>query len=295
MKILITGINGMLGTELTGTLEPKHTIIGLDINAASSSRNIIKVDLTDPQSTYEAITKANPDIVIHTAAVTNVDLCETDPDLAYRMNALATRNVALSCQRFDAVMVYISTDYVFSGDDTPEGGYSEFHEVNPVSVYGASKLAGERFVRDLLSKYFIVRTSWLFGSLRANFVTQIADAVTSDGSVKTASDMVSSPTNVRDLSQALARLIETNLYGTYHISNSGYASRYEIGLEIAKMLNGSSEAISKIELKNLNLPAKRPCFSAMRNYVWKLNGFEPLRSWQESVGEFLKEKGYLNA
>ncbi|MFH1369619.1 MAG: dTDP-4-dehydrorhamnose reductase [Elusimicrobiota bacterium] len=295
MKILITGINGMLGTELAGVLEPSHEVTGIDIESAPSGRKVYKVDLTDSKTTYDAIIKVNPDIVIHTAAVTNVDQCETEPDFAYKLNAIATRNVAAACQRFDAAMLYISTDYVFSGTGPPKTGYTEFDRPGPISVYGDSKYAGELFVKELLNKHFIVRTSWLFGHLRANFVTQIADALKSGKPVKTASDMTSSPTYAKDLSHAIEKLIKTNLYGTYHLCNSGFASRYAIGLEIAGMLKLPDKNVKKIKIEKLKLPAGRPRFSGMRNYVWELNGFKPMRPWQEAVKEFLNEKGYFNA
>jgi dTDP-4-dehydrorhamnose reductase len=293
MKILITGINGLLGTELSGLLEKKYDISGIDIAGSSGAHEAHNIDLTDFRATYSGITKINPDLVIHTAALSNVDQCETVPDLAYRMNALATRNVALACQRFDSIMLYVSTDYVFSGSEHPSNGYTEFDAVNPVSVYGNSKYAGEIFVRNLLNRYYIARTSWLFGVKRANFVTQIAEALIGGKPVKTVSDMTSSPTNVKDLSEAIAFLIETNISGTYHVTNSGFASRYQIGVEIAKMMNLNPDNIVKIEQSQLKLPAKRPEFSAMRNYAWELNGFQPLRTWQESIKEFLKDKQYI--
>lgn len=296
MKILITGINGMLGTELAGILEQKHEVSGLDISGSSGAkgpREIHNVDLTDYASAFDSITKINPDIVIHTAANANVDQCETVPDLAYRMNALATRNVALACQRFDAAMLYISTDYVFNGKKSRKEPFNEFDATDPVGVYGSSKYRGEVFVRELLNKSYVVRTSWLFGKKRANFVTQTAEALISSKQAPMVTDMISSPTHVRDLSEAVSSLIETNVYGTYHITNGGFASRYEIGLEIAGMMKRPAKYIKKSTLAGLKLPAPRPAFSALRNYVWELNGFKPLRPWQDAVKEFLKEKQYL--
>lgn len=293
MKILITGINGLLGTELSGLLGKNYDISGIDIAGSSGAHEVHNIDLTDYRATYNGITKINPDIVIHTAALSNVDQCETVPDLAYRMNALATRNVALACQRFDSIMLYLSTDYVFSGSGHPSSGYTEFDAVNPISVYGHSKYAGELFIRNLLSRYYIIRTSWLFGAKRSNFVSQIAEALLGGKPVKTVSNMISSPTNVKDLSGAIAFLLETNIFGTYHVTNTGFASRYQIGLEIAKMMKMPSENIISLELAKLNLPAARPEFSAMRNYTWELNGFKPLRPWQESAKEFLKENEYI--
>jgi dTDP-4-dehydrorhamnose reductase len=289
MKILITGINGMLGTALNGVLRDKHDVYGIDIVNPAGGDKSFNVDLTDFELTNKTITKINPDIVIHTVALTDVDKCETNPDLAYRLNAIATRNVAVCCQRFDAALLYISTDYVFSGQPSKgsEEGYTEFDCISPLSIYANSKYEGERYVQNLLNKYYIVRTSWLFGSKRKNFVTQIADALKDGKPANMAEDMVSSPTYVNDLADAISKLIESEKYGLYHLTNSGFASRYDIAIEISKMMGLPAGKIKNVKLKDLNLPAVRPVFSAMKNYVWQLSGFEPMRPWQDAVKEFL--------
>lgn len=291
MKILITGINGMLGTVLNDTLKDKHEVFGIDIVNPSGGATVFNVDLTDFDLTRKTITKINPDIVLHTAALTDVDKCEREPDLAYKLNAIATRNVAISCQKYDAALLYISTDYVFSGEASEEkkNGYTEYDEVCPLSVYAGSKYEGEQYIRSLLNKFYIVRTSWLFGSKRKNFITQINDAIKEGKPASMAEDMVSSPTYANDLAEAIKRLIESDKYGLYHLTNSGFGSRYEIAIEIARMMGSPADKIKKVKLKDLNLPAVRPSFSAMKNYAWQLSGFEPIRSWQEAVKEFLKK------
>ena len=295
MKVLITGINGMLGTALNGVLSDKHDVFGIDIVDPAGGANNFRVDLSDFETTRKTITKINPDVVIHTAAFTDVDKCETDPDLAYKLNAVATRNVAVCCQRFDAAMVYISTDYVFSGEPSraPKDGYVEFDDICPLSVYASSKYEGERYVKSLLNKFYITRTSWLYGPKRKNYVTQIADALKEGRQANMAQDMVSSPTYVNDLAGALLKLIESDKFGVYHLTNSGFASRYDIALEIAKIMGLPAGKIKKVKLKELNLSAARPGFSAMKNYVWQLSGFEPMRPWQDAVKEFLQENNYL--
>jgi len=295
MKILITGINGMLGSCLKETLKERHEIFGIDLTNTLDDPQTFVVDLTNYESTYKTITRVNPDIVVHTAALTDVDKCEIDPDLAYRINAISTRNVAVCCQRFDAALVYISTDYVFS-EERPKGnneGYTEYDEVKPLSVYARSKYEGERYVSGLLNKYFIARSSWLYGASRKNFVTQVADSLKDNKTVNMAEDLVSSPTYVKDLAHALAKLMETQLYGLYHVTNSGFGSRYEVAKEIAKLCGSEGTNIRKVSLKDLKLPAVRPSYSAMRNYVWQLNGFRPLRKWQDAIKEFLKDNNYL--
>ncbi|MCX5778241.1 MAG: dTDP-4-dehydrorhamnose reductase [Elusimicrobia bacterium] len=290
MKILITGITGQLGTALAESLQDNHEITGLCKDSSSSTHPTVKADLSDWKTVYDAITRINPDVVIHTAAQSNVDACEKDPEYAYRINALGTRNIAIACQRFDAVMVHISTDYVFSGDNAPQGGYTEFDATAPASVYGKSKLQGEEFVRSLLSRYFIVRTSWLFGRTRANFVSQIVSALNEGSPYTAVDDMYSAPTLVTDLADGIAHLITTPLYGTYHLTNTGFSSRYEIAQAIAVQLGVPHTVIRKASLKDLRLPAPRPLFSGLRNYVWELNNFKPLRSWQDAVSEFIEGK-----
>ena len=287
MKILITGITGLLGQELAKVLSIKHEVIGLSLKESLPGFEVLNVDITDNEAVYRAISKINPDLVIHTAAKANVDKCEQDNNDAFKVNACGTRNVAVACQRFDTVLAYISTDYVFSGTNNPKDGYTEFDITDPVGVYAKSKAVGEYFVQNLLNKYFIIRTSWLFGASKANFISNIADSVKNNKKTTQVTDMVSSPTDVVDLSQAVSELIDTNLYGIYHITNSGYASRYDIALKIAEILGLPDSLIDKSVLKDLKLIAPRPKFSALNNFTWNLNGFKRLRSWQDAVKDFL--------
>ncbi|MCB4790638.1 MAG: dTDP-4-dehydrorhamnose reductase [Elusimicrobia bacterium] len=296
MKVLIVGINGMLGKELTNVLAKKHEVIGIDSNPAASipGIDIQKADICDQKSIYEKITKINPDIVILTAALTDVDLCETEQDLAYKVNALGPRNVALACQRFDTQMLYISTDYVFPGDNKKDKeGYKEFDKTGPVSYYGKSKLYGEWFVKNLLNKFYIVRTAWLFGKDRMNFIDGNAQALQKGQKIRSCTDMIGCPTNVLDLSIAIEQLIESGLYGIYHVTNSGFASRYEISVKIADIIGSQKSLIEKVIQKDLKLKALRPEFCPLIGYNWKMSGFKPLRSWQDSVEDYLRK--YLNS
>ncbi len=296
MKVLVTGIKGLLGTELSNILvQQKDDVEGLDLEESKSGDllKIYGVDLCDFNATYETITKLNPDVVIHCAAQANVDKCESDHEMAYRMNAIATKNVAIACQRFDATMLYISTDYVFSGKNPPKSGYTEFDEPCPVGMYALTKLEGERQVKEFLNKYYIVRPAWLYGHKRANFITQIAEALTGNKSTNQVEDMISSPTNVKDLASAISFLIKTGCFGTYHITNSGWASRYEVGCYIADLLGAPRTLVNKCKLSDLNLLSPRPTFSGLNHFAWKLNGYRELRSWQDAVKEFLTENKYL--
>jgi len=293
MKILITGITGLLGTELVKLLGEDHEVTGIAQKSSLPGCKVHNIDIGEEQKVYEIISRINPDIVIHAATMTNVDECEKQQDLAYRVNALGTRNIAVACQRFDTVLCYISTDYAFSGSQPPEAGYTEYDAIDPISVYAKSKVAGEQYVRNLLNKFFIVRTSWLFGPSRRNFVSQIAESLLAGKGIKAASDMISAPTHVGDLSYALSHLIQTRLYGTYHLTNYGFASRYDIAARIAAFTQTDKRLIEKVKLDDLKLPARRPHFSGLRNYVWSLEGFKPLRPWQDAVKDFLANQKYI--
>jgi dTDP-4-dehydrorhamnose reductase len=289
MKILITGITGLLGKELAMALANKHEVCGIARGGSFMDFEVHNLDLSDQLATYQTITKINPDIVIHCAAMSNVDQCEKEPDSAIQYNAIATRNVALACQRFDAEMLYISTDYVFNGNDTNrKNGFIETDPLNPASIYGRSKADGEQFVRNLLNKAYIVRVSWLFGKWRENFVSQTVKLLQEGKAPTMVSDMISAPTYVKDLSKAIETLIDSHAYGTYHVTNTGFASRYEIAREICTIIGVPVSAVKQVTRAELHLLAPRPSFSGLANTYWRLSGFKPLRPWQEAIRDFIQ-------
>jgi len=300
MKIVITGASGMLGYDLWQVLSTEHILLyGVgrgDCPDFIAHDNWYKIDLTDAPTTYQMITKINPELVIHTAALTDVDACEIYPEKAYLINALATRNVALACQRFDASMLYFSTDYIFDGEKgTP---YREDDLGNPINVYGKTKYNGEFYVRHLLNKFYIVRSAWLFGKRRKNFVSDITEKMVStqqtnepvnQQTIRVVADQIGSPTYTNDLAQAIKELIKTNLYGVYHLSNSGSCSRYELAKEIVNLVNPKVPRLEIVPIsgKELEGHALRPKYSVLENYNWKIQGFKPLRTWKEALREYL--------
>lgn len=293
MKILVTGAAGMLGHDVWELFSERHELVGLDIvqPAWIDTARYRTADLTNAAQTYTLITKENPEVVIHCAAYNNVDAAEKNPDDAYRGNALATRNVALACQRFDATMLHLSTDYVFDGKSPPVGGYREFDPCSPASRYGESKYWAEQFVQKLLNKYFIVRTSWLFGPGRQTWVDQVAARSRDGQPVQAVIDMVSSPTYAPDLASALLKLAESRHYGMYHLTNSGSCSRVEWAEEILKIMKRAGYPhLEKLTRAQLKLPAYRPEHSVLNNLAWRLEGFPPLRSWQEALREHFTRK-----
>jgi len=299
MRILITGACGMLGRDLVEVLSQDQELYLLDKQAfppfLTSQFSTLTVDITDSEKIYREVTKINPDIVIHAAAYTDVDGCETNRDLAFKVNALGTRNIALACQRFDTELLYISTDFVFDGEKGEP--YVEFDRPDPQSIYGKSKYWGELYISSLLNRYYIVRTSWLFGKSGENFVTKILNLTKEKKEIEVVDDQTGSPTYTKDLARAIAKLIlaegedissRASLYGIWHITNSGQCSWYEFAREI---LQGSSVSVKPITSEQLNRPARRPKFSVLENRVWRLQGWGSLRHWKEALKDYLKEIG----
>jgi len=301
IKILITGATGLLGFDLWNTFDriDEYDVycLGRKPYHEGSFSSIPKerwicCDITHLEDVYNKITKLNPDFVIHAAAISNVDECESKPDLAYKVNALGTRNVAIACARFDTICVYLSTDYVFDGESPPSDGYKEYDTPNPINIYGKSKYLGERMIRSFLTKYYIIRTSWLFGQKRQTFVDTLIKEILTKKEIKVASDQISIPTYTKDLSQAIALLIRRPAYGIYHITNSCLnkigTTRYEMANFIRQLLNKEKEVnLVPISMASLNLPAKRPKNTALNSYFWLLDGFEKLRPWEEAIKEYL--------
>lgn len=279
MKILITGSSGQLGSDLVRVLSDTNEVL------AFSHPDL---DVTDFDKTKDTIVRLSPDILIHTAACTDVDGCELDPNRAYKVNALGTQNVALGCQKMGAQMVYISTDYVFDGKRRES--YTEFDEPNPLSVYGLSKLAGERYVMMLLNGFFIIRTSWLYGKQGKNFVKTILGFAEERDELKIVDDQVGSPTYTYDLAQKIGEVIKTGAFGLYHITNSESCSWYQFARDILQYAGKKNVEVRPITSEELKRPAPRPAFSVLRNYCLELRNFSLMRHYKEALKEYLTGK-----
>jgi dTDP-4-dehydrorhamnose reductase len=280
MKVLITGAKGMLGTDLCRELAADHQVTGIDIQ----DLDIIAGEAPGKIAGYE------PELVLHCAAMTNVDGCEKDPDAAYAVNGLGTKNVALACHQLDIPMLYISTDFVFDGKKGEP--YCEWDQPNPLGHYGRSKLDGEKSVRELLKKFYIVRTSWLYGKHGRNFISTILAKAQEAGTIKVVNDQVGSPTYARDLCRAIARLISSNKYGTYHLSNSGVCSWFDFAKKTVE-LSGIKAEVLPISSSDYPTPTKRPAYSVLRNFCWERTFGETLRPWEEGLNDYLKETEYI--
>ena len=275
MKILITGSNGMLGHDLTNVLEKGHELI------LTTSKTL---DITDKQQVIEFISHSKPDIVINSAAYTDVDGCEDNPDIAYSVNGEGVKNLAIACSKIDAALVHISTDYVFDGSATEPIG--EDGEIGPISVYGKSKLMGEQAIQEILDKYFIVRTAWLYGINGRNFPRTMLELAENHSEITVVYDEVGTPTYTPDLACAISQLIETDYYGIYHITNSDYCSWCEFAGYIFK-LAGKDVTVIPVTASEFARPAPRPSYSVLKNKKWIDKGFKPLRSYKDAIKEYI--------
>ena len=282
MKVLVTGARGMLGSLVCSELGPEHEVVHTDVVEGCE-----RLDISDVSGTFDTLDRHRPELVIHCGAMTDVDGCEREPDQAYRINAVGTWNLACACKAHDCAVAYVSTDYVFDGKSrTP---YTEFDLTNPISVYGASKLAGEQAVRQLCDKHYIVRTSALFAPRGKNFAVSIRKAAEVNKQLRVVSDQISSPTYAKDLAQFLASLVGSPLYGTYHFTNAGNCSWYEFAKRIIETAGLTDVEVVPIKSEEWPTPTKRPEYSVLRHYRMELLGRDNARPWEEAVAEFISE------
>ena len=294
-KVLITGSSGMLGVDLWKELKRDYKIIGLDVthNSKLTTHNFHKCDITNRQDTLAIIKKLQPDVVIHTAAYTDVDGCEINFEKAYKINSEGTKNVALACKTVNAILIYISTDFVFDGKK--KNPYKENDKTRPLSVYADSKLKGEKAIQEILKRYFILRTSWLYGKHGKNFVDTILQKAKEEKILKVVDDQIGSPTYTRNLAEAIHALLKkvtraqehkSTSYGIYHVSNSGSVSWFEYAKEILR-LRGLKTKVIPISSQELARPARRPAMSVLDNSKFiKYTGYK-MRNWMEALKKYV--------
>jgi len=276
VRILITGYKGQLGSTLMQALQ-HYTLEGIDL----PETDIAKLEVV------EAITNLRPNLVIHAAAITDVDGCAQDPEAAYLTNALGTRNVALGCLRAGAEMLYISTNEVFDG--TKEEPYLEFDEPNPINAYGRSKLAGERLAQGLLHRLYIVRTAWLYGRGQRHFVERVLQLAQERSELRFVTDEVGSPTYVVDLAQAIAQLIETHAYGIYHFTNAGCCSRYDFAAKVLTLAGRDDVTLLPITSQDYVRASQPPARTCVGNLCGRALGIT-LRPWEEALSAYFAQR-----
>ncbi|MCZ0756857.1 MULTISPECIES: dTDP-4-dehydrorhamnose reductase [Anoxybacillaceae] len=277
MKIVVTGANGQLGQELVGQLQQTN----VELYSFTKS----DLDITNDSIVNETITKIKPDILINAAAYTKVDQAEIEEETAYLVNAFGQRNLAIAAEKVGAKICYISTDYVFDGTSmTP---YREYDRTNPLGVYGKSKYAGEELTKSLCSRYFIVRTAWVYGEFGQNFVKTMLRLAKEKEEIGVVNDQIGSPTYTVDLARFIIELVQTEKFGIYHATNSGSCSWYEFAKAIFEESNIHVK-VNPITTEQFPRPAARPKYSVLDNFAMKVNGFPMLRHWREALKEFLK-------
>lgn len=282
LTVLVTGANGQLGQELVRLALAGVRIVGLGRD---------QLDITDAQQCLSVIAKVKPDIVIHAAAYTAVDRAEAEPDVAWLVNVEGTRNVAKAAEAIGAKLCYISTDYVFDGSGTHP--YGEQDATNPRTVYGNTKLEGERAAAACCSRLFIVRTSWVYGSYGNNFVKTMLKLASERDEVTVVHDQIGSPTYTYDLALFLIELIRSDKYAVYHASNNGVCSWYEFAKAIYEEANIRDMRVVPCTTEQFPRPAPRPAYSVLGQERSITAGFKPLRDWREALRHFMENSDFL--
>ncbi len=279
MKVLVTGVKGQLGYDVVRRLEKRgHETVGVDIE---------EMDITKEDEVSRVMKSAAPDAVIHCGAYTAVDRAEEEPEACRRVNADGTANIAAACAEMDCKLLYLSTDYIFSGEG--ERPWEPDDEPSPLNVYGQTKYEGEQAIKAKLDKYFIVRISWVFGINGNNFIKTMLRLGKENGAVKVVSDQIGSPTYTADLAELLADMIESEAYGQYHATNEGLCSWYEFAKEIFRAAGMNGVKVAPVSTGEFPAKAKRPLNSRMSKEKLTENGFRRLPSWQDAVARYIRE------
>jgi len=301
MRVFVTGVGGQLGHDVMNELASRgYEGIGSDIapvysgvqdGTAVVAAPYIPLDITDAAAVEKVLTEVKPDVIIHCAAWTAVDMAEDDDKVSKvrAINAGGTQNIAAAAKKLDAKMVYISTDYVFDGQGTTPWD-PDCKDYKPLNVYGQTKLEGELAVANTLEKYFIVRIAWVFGKNGKNFIKTMLKVAKTHDEVKVVNDQIGTPTYTYDLARLLVDMVETDKYGYYHATNEGgYISWYDFTKEIYKAA-GLHTKVTPVTTEEYGLSkAARPFNSRLEKKKLVENGFKPLPTWQDAVARYIKE------
>jgi len=299
-RILITGAEGQLGSELAETLAGEYEVVAVDKK---------DFDISKFKAVNGFIMNTRPNAVIHSAAFTDVDRCEKEKTNAFKVNAIGTRNLAIAAKKVDAKFFYISTDYVFDGEK--DGEYYEYDSPNPKTIYGMSKLLGENFVKEQLNRFFIMRIGWLYGKKGENFIKKMIDLAKKKKEIQVVNDQFGSPTWTFNVIEQIKKLMPTDFYGTYHSTCQGSCSWFEFAFEVFKEIGYVTEdkdcksLTLKLKTKNL-IPgtqksfklrgvksskfktlARRPKNSVLDNYMLKIQNLDIMPHWKDSLTSFM--------
>lgn len=289
MNILITGGKGQLGTEILKCFENKKTELGvpeiLKQENKVTSIDVDSLDITDLTAVTKLFEENKYDCIINCAAFTNVNACETEVETAFKVNAIGPRNLAIAAEKINAKLIHVSTDYVFSGVGTKP--FVEWDNCDPQSVYGNTKYLGEQYVREFCSRYFIVRTSWLYGYYGNNFVKTIMKIAKERGECKVVNDQRGNPTNAADLAHHILKLVPTEEYGIYHGTGNGECSWFDFATKIVEFA-GINAKVNPCTTEEFPTPAKRPAYSSLENLMFKATVGDEFRHWEEALKCFME-------
>lgn len=281
-KLIITGCNGQLGRAINVLYQnsSEYELVNTDV----AGDNITTLDITNLEEVVALVEKEKPYAIVNCAAYTNVNGCETEEDLAFKINAIGPRNLAIAAEKVGAKIVQVSTDYVFAGDgSTP---YVETDPTGPVSAYGRTKLAGENFVKEVSNHFFILRTAWLYGDGK-NFVRTMLGAAKKNDTVRVVCDQVGSPTSASELAKAIDALLPTENYGTFHATCEGVCSWADFTEEFYR-LAGLTTKVEHITTDEFPTPAKRPAYSVLENRMFKLTTGFMFKDWKDAIKEYME-------
>lgn len=282
MKIWIAGAAGQLGCALND-MAPIH-----QADAEILNTDIEEVDVTDLNQVLKFALEEKPDVIFDCAAVTDVGVCEKSPEFAYKVNAIGARNLAIATSKIGARILLLSTDDVFNG--IRQVPYHEFDETDPMTVYGRSKLAGENYVKEFARDHFIIRSNWVFGrGSDKNFVNQILKAVETKTELHISDDQYGSPTSANALAAFMLHLINTEEYGTYHVTCSGVCNRYEFAKEIVR-LAGKEVNIIPVPTRKAEYCSARPTFTVLDNFLINVLGFHKMPTWIDALEEYIEQE-----
>ena len=285
MKILITGSNGMLGTDLVDLLKNGKASLDPNLEVIEAPHAVLDITLEDKVSGF--ISTHTPDIIVNCAAFTNVDKCETESNAAFNVNALGPKYIAAAAKKCGARLIHISTDFVFDGNSNKP--YAEENQTNPLSEYGRTKLEGERNIQNHCNSYLIVRTSWLFGHNGINFAAKMLELAEHNKELSIVTDETGSPTYTPDLAEALWTLIKKECEGVINVSNDGSCSRYEWAEYIFETM-GYNIKINPIKSSEYKRPAKVPLNSTLNCQKFTTITGMQMRPWEEAVESYLKKQ-----
>lgn len=286
-RVLVTGCNGQLGRAIRKEYDGENAeFINTDV---VEGEGVVSLDITDVNAVLKLVRDTKPEVIINCAAHTNVDKCEEQWDLAYKINALGPRNLSIAAREVDAKMIHVSTDYVFEGNGTRP--YTEFDAPNPVSAYGKTKLEGEKFVKEFAPKHFILRTAWLYGDGK-NFVKTMLKLSENHDEVSVVCDQVGSPTSAVELAKMIHYLEKTENYGLFHATCEGDTNWADFTEEIFRKAGKSTKVnhVTSVQYKEMNpASANRPAYSILDNYMLRLTSDYRMADWHDALDVYLKE------